>query len=63
MAFEEGAVYGSPPPGKLNAVEFCFPMKSSFSALWERHLAAMIVAGSHSHKSDTSLPTGGRGAP
>jgi hypothetical protein len=24
--------------------------------LWERHLAAMIVAGSHSHKGDTSLP-------
>jgi hypothetical protein len=30
---------------------------------WERHLAAMIVAGSHSHKGDTSLPTGWRGAP
>jgi len=25
---------------------------------WERHLAAMIVAGSHSHKGATSLPTG-----
>jgi hypothetical protein len=25
--------------------------------LWERHLAAMIVAGSHSHKGDASLPT------
>jgi hypothetical protein len=25
---------------------------------WERHLAAMIVAGSHSHKGDTSLPLG-----
>jgi hypothetical protein len=31
--------------------------------LWERHLAAMIVAGSHSHRGDTSLPTGWRGAP
>jgi len=31
--------------------------------LWERHLAAMIVAGSHSHKGDTSLPTGRRSAP
>jgi hypothetical protein len=28
--------------------------------LWERHLAAMIVAGSHSHKADTSLPIGRR---
>jgi hypothetical protein len=25
---------------------------------WERHLAAMIVSGSHSHKGTTSLPTG-----
>ena len=25
-------------------------MKSLFSTLWERHLAAMIVAGSHSHR-------------
>jgi hypothetical protein len=24
--------------------------------LWERHLAVMIMAGSHSHKGDTSLP-------
>ena len=31
--------------------------------LWERHLAAMIVAGSHSHKGDTSLPAGRRTAP
>ena len=31
--------------------------------LWERHLAAMIVAGSHSHKGDTSLPIGWRNAP
>jgi hypothetical protein len=31
--------------------------------LWERHLAAMIVAGSHSHKGDTSLPAGWRNAP
>ena len=31
--------------------------------LWERHLAAMIVAGSHSHKDDTSLPAGWRSAP
>jgi hypothetical protein len=31
--------------------------------LWERHLAAMIVAGSRSHKGDTSLPTEWRGAP
>jgi hypothetical protein len=31
--------------------------------LWERHLAAMIVAGSHSHKGDTSLPTGWHRAP
>jgi hypothetical protein len=30
---------------------------------WERHLAAMIVAGSHSHKGDTSLPVGWRNAP
>jgi hypothetical protein len=30
-------------------------MKSLFSVLWERHLAAMIVAGSHSHKNGTSL--------
>ena len=28
-----------------------------FVFLWERHLAAMIVAGSHSHKGDTSLPS------
>jgi hypothetical protein len=34
-----------------------------FLLLWERHLAAMIVAGSHSHKGDTSLPTGRRNAP
>jgi hypothetical protein len=27
-----------------------------YVVLWERHLAAMIVAGSHSHKGDTSLP-------
>jgi len=33
------------------------PMKSPFSVLWERHLAAMIVAGSHSHKNGTSLPS------
>jgi hypothetical protein len=31
--------------------------------LWERHLAAMIVAGSHSHKGDTSLPIERRSAP
>jgi hypothetical protein len=31
--------------------------------LWERHLAAMIVAGSHSHKGDTSLPIGWRRTP
>jgi hypothetical protein len=30
--------------------------------LWERHLAATIVAGSHSHKDDTSLPIGRRNA-
>jgi hypothetical protein len=30
--------------------------------LWERHLAAKIVAGSHSHKGKTSLPIGRRGA-
>jgi hypothetical protein len=30
-------------------------MKSIFFFTWERHFAAMIVAGSHSHKSDTSL--------
>jgi hypothetical protein len=28
--------------------------------LWERHPAAMIVAGSHSYKNSTSLPTGYR---
>jgi hypothetical protein len=31
--------------------------------LWERHLAAMIVAGSHSHNGDTSLPIERRSAP
>jgi hypothetical protein len=31
--------------------------------LWERHLAAMIVAGSHSHKGDASLPAERRCAP
>jgi hypothetical protein len=31
--------------------------------LWERHLAAMIVAGSHSHKGNTPLPIERRNAP
>jgi hypothetical protein len=31
--------------------------------LWERHLAAMIVAGSHSHKGDTSFPAAWRRTP
>jgi hypothetical protein len=31
--------------------------------LWERHLAAMIMAESYSHKGDTSLPIGWRSAP
>jgi len=43
-------------------VEIGLPMKLNFF-LWERHLAAMIVAGSHSHKGDTSLPIGRRSAP
>jgi hypothetical protein len=47
---------------KRNA-EVGLPMKSAFSVLWERHLAAMIVAGSHSHKNGTSLPIGRRRAP
>ena len=34
-----------------------------FVFLWERHLAAMIVDGNHSHKGDTSLPIGWRSAP
>jgi hypothetical protein len=38
-------------------------MKLNLFLLWERHLAAMIVAGSHSHKGETSLPTGWRSAP
>jgi hypothetical protein len=38
-------------------------MELNLILLWERHLAAMIVAGSHSHKGDTSLPTGWRSAP
>jgi hypothetical protein len=46
---------------KRNA-EVGLPMKWSFF-LWERHLAAMIVAGSHSHKNGTSLPIGRRRAP
>jgi hypothetical protein len=46
---------------KRNA-EVGLPMKLYFF-LWERHLAAMIVAGSHSHKGHTSLPTGWRSAP
>jgi hypothetical protein len=37
-------------------------MKFIFS-LWERHLAAMIVAGSHSHKGDASSPIEWRRAP
>jgi hypothetical protein len=37
-------------------------MKLIFS-LWERHLAAMIVAGSHSHKGDASSPIEWRRAP
>jgi hypothetical protein len=45
MAFEGGAVYGSPPLEKLNAVEFHLPRKSPFSALWERHLMAAVAFG------------------
>jgi hypothetical protein len=30
---------------------------------WERHLAAIIVAGSHSHKNSTSLAIGWRCTP
>jgi len=46
---------------KRNA-EVGLPMKLDVF-LWVRHLAAMIVAGSHSHKGDTSLPAGWRNAP
>jgi hypothetical protein len=31
------------------------PPRKLISFLWERHLAAIIVAGSHSHKADTTL--------
>jgi hypothetical protein len=46
------------PAGK----EGLLPMQL-YVFLWERHLAAMIVAGSHSHKGDTSLPIERRSAP
>jgi hypothetical protein len=42
---------------------YVLPMKLNLILLWEQHLAAMIVAGSHSHKGDTSLPTGWHSAP
>jgi hypothetical protein len=45
------------------SAEIGLPMKLNLILLWERHLAAMIVAGSHSHKGDTSLPTGWHSAP
>jgi hypothetical protein len=46
------------PAGK----EVLLPMKL-YVFLWEPHLAAMIVAGSHSHKGDTSLSIEQRSAP
>jgi hypothetical protein len=44
---------------RLRAFELEFPMKW-YVFLWERHLAAMIATGSHSHKGGTSLPIGWR---
>jgi len=41
-------------------LEFGASNEGGLFLLWERQLAAMIVAGSHSHKGDTSLPIGRR---
>jgi hypothetical protein len=46
-----------PAPKEIDCLYACF--------LWESRLGgtAIIVAGSHSHKGDTPLPIGWRGAP
>ena len=58
LALGCGLTISTPRDTRFSRLEF--GASNEGGLMWERHLAAMIVAGSHSHKGDTSLSIGRR---